>query len=304
MVTNIVGIIKDSGGFPLTGKLTITLDAPINDEATVPDSYYSTEPHDYPIALGVVNIPLLESASSNVTYYFQFFKAIPGGYDSAKPEFHAIVPDAETYEWNQLANQTGISTAALDTSAVRVAREILANDTLKPLVASSLGFFRQSAKPVAIGTFDYWVKTPENTTWTWDASTSKWLSQPFFKTLEIKDFTGASIVASGALDQIFEYTTIRLQRIQLCYSVANPNTITNRWSIKPGIRNVGSASFSYYDETLSNAVEAGTRGFVTYSPDLGINLSALELLALNAVATGSPGALNASATFIYKIIHS
>jgi hypothetical protein len=74
-MTLITGTIRNSAGVALSGRLRVTLDAPTVDLASAPDSVYTTQPHDYTITSGVVNISLLETETRSLTYHFEFYGA-------------------------------------------------------------------------------------------------------------------------------------------------------------------------------------------------------------------------------------
>lgn len=71
-MTTITGTIEDSGGGGLTGTLRVTLDGPLVDTSSNPDSVQVPRAKDFAIAGGSVNINLTESQTLNLTYRFQF----------------------------------------------------------------------------------------------------------------------------------------------------------------------------------------------------------------------------------------
>jgi hypothetical protein len=72
-MTLITGTIKDSGGAALSGFLRVTLDAPLVDSSTAPDSLHVAETKDFPITAGAISINLPQSQTSELTYFFEFF---------------------------------------------------------------------------------------------------------------------------------------------------------------------------------------------------------------------------------------
>lgn len=76
-MTQIVGIIRDSGNALLSGALDVRLDAYMLDRSTTPDSILTTQPRTFPIANGVLDITLPESETQNQTYFFEFFAESP-----------------------------------------------------------------------------------------------------------------------------------------------------------------------------------------------------------------------------------
>jgi hypothetical protein len=70
-MTQITGKFVDSGGVAFDGDLTVTLDAPLVDIGTTPDSIYTLSPHTFTFSSGVLSgVSVVESATSNVTYHF------------------------------------------------------------------------------------------------------------------------------------------------------------------------------------------------------------------------------------------
>ncbi|MBW4677767.1 MAG: complement C1q domain-containing protein [Desmonostoc geniculatum HA4340-LM1] len=70
-MTTITGKFVDSGGVTFDGDLTLTLDAPLVDVGTTPDSIYTLSPHVFTFTAGTLSgVNVVESATSNVTYRF------------------------------------------------------------------------------------------------------------------------------------------------------------------------------------------------------------------------------------------
>ncbi|MDM9583081.1 hypothetical protein [Nostoc sp. GT001] len=70
-MTQITGKFVDSGGVTFDGDLTVTLDAPLVDVGTTPDSIYTLTPHTFTFSSGTLSgVNVVESATSNVTYHF------------------------------------------------------------------------------------------------------------------------------------------------------------------------------------------------------------------------------------------
>ncbi|NDJ20938.1 hypothetical protein GS682_04620 [Nostoc sp. B(2019)] len=70
-MTQITGKFVDSGGVAFDGDLTLTLDAPLVDIGTTPDSIYTLNPHTFTFISGTLSgVSVVESATSNVTYHF------------------------------------------------------------------------------------------------------------------------------------------------------------------------------------------------------------------------------------------
>jgi hypothetical protein len=70
-MTTIQGTLKDSGNQTINGRLRITLDGPLTNNAVVPNDLLVPEVYEYAIANGVINVTLKESATQNTTYRFE-----------------------------------------------------------------------------------------------------------------------------------------------------------------------------------------------------------------------------------------
>jgi hypothetical protein len=71
-MTLITGTIKDSGGAALSGILRVTLDAPLVDGSTSPDSVLVPEMKEFTVTAGAVSIDLAQSQTSELSYRFEF----------------------------------------------------------------------------------------------------------------------------------------------------------------------------------------------------------------------------------------
>lgn len=73
-MTQIVGIIRSPAGVISAAKLRVTLQGDILDRSTDPDTLVAVSTSDtFDIVNGVLNIDIPESATSNVTYFFELF---------------------------------------------------------------------------------------------------------------------------------------------------------------------------------------------------------------------------------------
>lgn len=70
-MTNIVGLLRDSGRLPLNVTLRVTLDASFVDSSTTPDSFMLPVQRSFPISNGVLSIDLAQSETSNISYQFE-----------------------------------------------------------------------------------------------------------------------------------------------------------------------------------------------------------------------------------------
>jgi microcystin-dependent protein len=69
------GKFVDSGGMPFNGELIVKLDAPLVDVSQNPDALYTEAERSFPFTAGSLNsVNLVESATSNVTYYFRVLR--------------------------------------------------------------------------------------------------------------------------------------------------------------------------------------------------------------------------------------
>jgi hypothetical protein len=75
-MTLITGTIKDSGGVALSGVLRVTLDAPLVDGSTTPDSVLVPETKEFTVVGGEISINLAQSQTSELTYRFEFLSQL------------------------------------------------------------------------------------------------------------------------------------------------------------------------------------------------------------------------------------
>lgn len=71
-MTQILGTLTDSAGTPLSGELEITLDAPLIDASTTPDTILLPRSKVIAISAGAIALNLPQSETSNLTYHFRF----------------------------------------------------------------------------------------------------------------------------------------------------------------------------------------------------------------------------------------
>lgn len=71
-MTKILGTLTDSAGTPLSGELEITLDAPLIDASTAPDTILLPRSRVLTINAGAIALNLPQSETSNLTYHFRF----------------------------------------------------------------------------------------------------------------------------------------------------------------------------------------------------------------------------------------
>lgn len=135
-MSQILGTLLDSAGFPLTGKLRVSLTGTLVNDIDTPDSINLTKPHLFDITNGVINIDLDESETSKVTYRFEFFETDVDDnlIEPALLDFYALVPNLSPIQFASLT-PTGMVNDVLDTGALRVARIISSN----PNLAANIG---------------------------------------------------------------------------------------------------------------------------------------------------------------------
>ncbi|UKO99352.1 hypothetical protein [Nostoc sp. UHCC 0870] len=135
-MSQILGTLLDSAGFPLTGKLRVSLTGTLVNDIDTPDSINLTKPHLFDIEDGEIDIDLDESETSKVTYRFEFFETDVDDnlIEPALLDFYALVPNLSPIQFASLT-PTGMVNDVLDTGALRVARIISAN----PNLAANIG---------------------------------------------------------------------------------------------------------------------------------------------------------------------
>lgn len=129
-MTNILGTITDSVGTPLDGTLKLSRALLSSTDVTSPDTIYTTEPKEYPITSGVLDIDVPESETQKVLFNFEFTKT-----GDTEPLFsiNEIIPNVGTVEFSTFL-PSGITTRNIDTGALSVARILANDDALSQLV--------------------------------------------------------------------------------------------------------------------------------------------------------------------------
>lgn len=134
-MTQIVGIIADSAGQPLSGVLQVTLDTPM----TIADETLTMFGVDFPIAAdGIVNIDLPPSDINQTTYHL-VFKTLASGEIPERVwlDFHAQVPTSAGSVLLVDLLPTTLVTDVMDTSVIRLAKYITDEPILLAKVRSS-----------------------------------------------------------------------------------------------------------------------------------------------------------------------
>ena len=318
----ITGTIKDTGGSPVSGKLVITLDANLNEQTTNPDSIWTRVPKEYIITAGVIDDPnvvspvgigLLESATQEVTYFFQFFRLISVGiYDTkALIDFHEIIPDVAQVEFNSLAQETGITTTNLSTGAIKVAREILTNPVLSSLIFYSSQIFKSITKPVSningsILDGAIWMQTNRGLIWRYDLARSKFKTNPFIIQVGIRDTSASAL--TGILKQVpwLEFPSAVIERIDISLFVSvAPNDAANRWEVQAARQIKGSNTLLMIGNAIStngSPVATNIKSFTL--PNVSMIETDLDTVGIQITKFGVPGNLTVSVTFSYSFLDS
>jgi hypothetical protein len=240
----LTGFIGGTGDAGLDGKLVVTLDGPLVIEATTPDRYLVGVPVTFTVTAGALSgISLYETETKGTSYHFQFFRLVSVSVYADNPiiDFHAVIPDAATYEWSQLA-PSGISVDRLATGALRVGRAILIDPLLNTPLKKVLGIYRQATPPVATADGDVWVQSTTGMIFTWAEAVSQWLSEPFFTVAQLTGQT-STIEQVRAIPTLLNFGgtdagvggsggTLFLTQTDLRWNVTSPPQDTNnRWGI-------------------------------------------------------------------------
>ena len=130
-MTQIVGRIKDSAGFLLSGKLVVKANSPITDSSTNPNSIITTKPFEFTITSGVVDINIKSSDIEQISYNFSF-KVLADSLDGQNEYvelfgFNALVPEVASIDFSDLL-PTDFTADQLDTGRFSIARIIATNE--------------------------------------------------------------------------------------------------------------------------------------------------------------------------------
>jgi hypothetical protein len=316
-MTTIQGLITDSAGTLLDGRLDVLLDNYFGSDVSNPDTVLTRKKHEFVITGGAIAIDLLESESVRISYWFQFYPRTntitPATY-AVEPllDFHAIVPiSAAPYEFASLL-PTGITNDSLSTGAVRVARAIFERPDLVAVLGTALKIHRSDSKPVG-APGDIWVKPTEGTIWRWNTAYSDWFSLPYSHIA----YRFGSIPSSA--ENVLEannsrfvpplpYTSLLIEKITHRFDVLNTNNATNYWKFFAALKQRSSANHSKltpnpYHSTATYA--ANVLNVITEVPSGGVIAAAqLEYLSVGTIAaTGAPGQFTCHSTFTYSFQH-
>jgi hypothetical protein len=307
----LTGTLKGSGDTALTGYIRVTLDAPIIAQSTTPDTLLLGKFQDFTVTAGVVNLSLWESETDRVTYHFQFFEGVSA---TSYFDYHVVVPNTPTYEFSQLL-PTGIVTDRLATGALRVGKAILSDPLLTTDLKKVLGIYRQTTVPTATADGDVWINPAQGLTYSWNATVGQWLSQPYPVKVEIVGATAttatvSSVIAPYALGGTDAGSngasgTMFLAEVDVRWNVtAGPLTTSNRWDISYGYRLDSQVSQTQLGSTINTfssgvaVANLGRSGVVLSNQRF--NAATLEFWGLTVTKVGSPGSINASATFMVR----
>jgi hypothetical protein len=296
-ICTIVGTIKDSGGNPLSGKLTYVLDSAIRDDSTTPDSLHVPEPVDYIVSSGVVNLPLEESETDRVSYHFRFYKQTapgPPAVYATTPvkglDFHAVVSNTPTYEWASLAANTGIVTENLATGAVRVAREILTNPALAALITDATRLYRSLTPPPGL-TNAVWIKPDTGDVFLWDGGRSLWITFPQEVNVFARNVSASANVLLPVPLRLADTAQTIIHEVRIRSAIQNPTNSTNRWDIQPLRQDTTAASATPFGSLISTASDPTTAVRRTQSFNQLLAANQMDSLGLQLTRVGAPGNL-------------
>lgn len=130
-MTQIVGLIKDSAGYLLSGKLVVKANSQITDSSTSPKSIITTKPFEFTITSGVVDINIKSSDIEQISYNFSF-KVLAENPDGQNEYvelfgFNALVPGVASIDFSELL-PTDFTVDQLDTGRFSIARIIATNE--------------------------------------------------------------------------------------------------------------------------------------------------------------------------------
>ncbi|MGJ3244927.1 MAG: hypothetical protein ACFE0I_02500 [Elainellaceae cyanobacterium] len=301
--TTIQGTIESVAGSNPDGELRITLDAPFSIDNTDPDTYFIPEDTQIiTVTAGSISVDLEPTENQGITYLFEFYKSDgAGGFlDNPSISFHAEVPDTSggTYEFAQLA-PSGITTDTLSTGALRISKEILENETLTPLVLDAFRIYRTDTEPTHQVANEIWLNSGDGTIWTYDDTIDKWQSQLLVSSGSVNDQS-----ADGSLyipvNPLGTYADFILERVQIRWSVANPNDASNHWEIDAGYKDFGNSSLT--NNLSDRKTHLSGSDFAT--PGTQHAFADTEFFGMSWAKVGSPGNLNLSMHAQYRYLSS
>lgn len=304
----ITGKILDSEQVLLDGMLAIKLDSVIvNDTDGVHEKYT----HFSRVENGEVSVTLQETETSKITYNFKFY---PLRSDSANPiatavfpddfeplpiaDFHSIVPDLPAYEYKDLRFQTGITTQSLTTATFAVAKELLTNPNLKPIITESLGLYSQNTKPIAV---DGSIWFGEDTTpFRYDANLDKWISD-IRKLILSVDLAGTP---TFPIDQIIsapltpDYLEIIVNSYTIKFTQVGTLNGSNNYTISTGIIPPDTVSKVTRASLSTNLGVAGESYVQLFSDGTSYDETEINQFYIEVDEVGNPGNLQQAEVII------
>lgn len=301
---NILGTLTDSAGVARNATLTVKLDAPIFEDATIPDTIILPAPVTFTITAGVIDFDLPVSELSQTAYLFQLtvLESSPGADDSFYTEFRASIPDQTQVELASLMPSTFTTDRAV-TGALRIAKELAGSVTLRNNITDGLGIINSATAPTLGGVGKVWLDSTTGWAWTWDDQQEKWMSPIQESAADAIDLESSTTILNSVPNPLNQ-ESIKLEAVVVSFNVQSaPNDAENRWTLQPGYRLASSSNLvsvgSAY-ATNDPSYSLGTVGRVVYPVDQIFSLNLLEIFGLVATKIGSPGILNATATFRYR----
>jgi hypothetical protein len=285
--TTIVGTLTDSLGNPLTGRLDVTLNAPMAIALTTPDTILTVKTGSFTITNGVLNISLFETQSSNNTYHFAFYPTV-NSVTSLVPlyiDFSVEVPDTSggSIEFSVLVPSGIIINSGLTSGALRVARAMLTDPQLLPLIVAGLGQRTYSGE-------NYYFNG------------TVWRSRIKNKTARVLGAIGSSFVYEPIDVTLDPALALTVESASVSCVVNAPNDASNKFTIATGYLPTTAQTLTLFTASTVTSNTAGIQNVPINVSNL--NKTLVQGLGFNYTKSGSPGSANIYATFNYYFVNS
>lgn len=297
----ITGNIYNSLGNPIDGALRVTLDSVIADEF---NQIYEKYPDVYIVDNGAINVLLEESESHKITYHFELFvlradspnpiasAIFPEDFEAqAIADFHAVVPNLPAYTWDLIRFETGITTQSLSTAAFAVAKEMLENDNLLPIITSSLGFYNTATKPASSPDI-IWFDPATNTPFQYDSGQAKFLSPIYTHVISMESGNSTfpyEIIESNPFIEDFDEILIRSYTIK--FTQVGTINATDNYTINTGIIAPNTTTKSIRASLDTDSGSAGNLFTQKFNDNVAYNASSINNFFLEIIQNNNPGVL-------------
>lgn len=235
---NITGTLFDSSGAPLQAELTFQTNSLVSDSGNIILPYLNV----YTTGVdGVVDVdvPVTEPQKVGMTISIK-----PLSVAGATITFTSAIPDQTSVPLEQLLPTTFATDRAAN-SAIRVARELLTNDTLVPLLASGFKVQVSDIAPDPNTTEDgvLWANSTQGLLYSREKGiVNQWRTDLPATSMLILDDTSASKTVYGPIPAVLSNSLLFLGEVVASWSVSGIHDNSNRYTFRVGYLEAGNTT--------------------------------------------------------------